>query len=218
MIRNLARRWSSGTRAALQTRADFSYAGARFRIDRGVINPTTFRASFLFVDFCLSRAPSRPSMILEMGCGCGLASVALAMEGHRVVALDRSLRAAKCARENARRNGCDVQVVTSDWASALRSRHRIFDRVLINPPFLLSRPSRFERELWAGEQGGRLKDALRAAGEVVADDGEIVLITSERTPRPWVLESGLDLRHSEKRRDWLEDYHLDVLMRTESQR
>ncbi|HEX6987953.1 MAG TPA: methyltransferase domain-containing protein [Bacillota bacterium] len=54
--------------------------------------------------------------VLELGCGVGLAGIAAALRGARVLQTDRAPEALILARENARRNGCpSIERRLADW-------------------------------------------------------------------------------------------------------
>jgi release factor glutamine methyltransferase len=74
--------------------------------------------------------------LLEVGAGLGVASLAAARSGARVVATDLNLEALRRLRAAARAERLDVSVVRTDLANGLRR----FDRVLANPPYLPTRP------------------------------------------------------------------------------
>jgi predicted nicotinamide N-methyase len=65
--------------------------------------------------------------ILEIGCGSGLAALAAALKGARVIAADRELRALDLAKENARRNGVAdrVHVEKINWSQPYTRKHRL---------------------------------------------------------------------------------------------
>lgn len=73
------------------------------------------------------RAPEQAGPVLEVGCGTGLVSVALAMSGAKVIASDREFRALRLAGENARRNGVAERVATQrlDWREPYAGRHAL---------------------------------------------------------------------------------------------
>ena len=66
------------------------------------------------------RAASPPARcsgarVLELGCGLGLPSLAAALAGGRVLATDWSPQAIELLRENAERNGAELETAIVDW-------------------------------------------------------------------------------------------------------
>src|SRR3954471_23535492 len=54
---------------------------------------------------------------LELGCGLGLASIAAARAGGRVVATDWSAEALRFTSDNAARNGVEIETMLVDWSA-----------------------------------------------------------------------------------------------------
>jgi predicted nicotinamide N-methyase len=54
--------------------------------------------------------------VLELGCGLGLPSLAAAQAGGRVLATDWSPQAIELLRDNAERNGAELELERVDWA------------------------------------------------------------------------------------------------------
>ncbi|MGC9530583.1 MAG: peptide chain release factor N(5)-glutamine methyltransferase [Candidatus Bipolaricaulaceae bacterium] len=83
------------------------------------------------------RALSGPPRVLDLGCGSGALAVAVARArpDARVVAVDLSPRARRCARDNARALGVAdrVEVRRSDWYSAVTGK---FHLIVSNPPYV----------------------------------------------------------------------------------
>ena len=71
--------------------------------------------------------PKNGDPVLELGCGTGLVSIALALRGAKVVATDREFRALRLTEENARRNGVSEKLLTAriDWKEPPASRHSL---------------------------------------------------------------------------------------------
>ncbi len=63
----------------------------------------------------LSARALKGARVLELGCGLGLASLAAALAGARVVATDWSPGALELLAENARRNGAELEIALLDW-------------------------------------------------------------------------------------------------------
>src|SRR3954452_6922056 len=59
----------------------------------------------------------RGARTLELGCGLGLASIAAARAGGRVLATDWSAEALRFANDNAARNGVELETMLVDWSS-----------------------------------------------------------------------------------------------------
>ncbi|MGD9016114.1 MAG: peptide chain release factor N(5)-glutamine methyltransferase [Desulfobacterales bacterium] len=87
-----------------------------------------------------SMASDRPLRLLDLGCGSGAISLAIAKERPRdwIVASDLSLDALTIARENIKRLGMTDRVLTvaSNWLSAIDCRQRPFDLIISNPPYV----------------------------------------------------------------------------------
>ncbi|MGY6534074.1 MAG: tRNA1(Val) (adenine(37)-N6)-methyltransferase [Pararhodobacter sp.] len=86
-----------------------------------------------------SAVPARPGQsVLELGCGAGVALLAL---GRRVpdlamVGVERQAAYADLAQRNARLNGLQARIVTADLALLPADlRELAFDHVMMNPPF-----------------------------------------------------------------------------------
>ncbi|MEM0073810.1 MAG: methyltransferase [Thermoplasmatales archaeon] len=73
--------------------------------------------------------------VLELGCGSGIVGLSYASRGANVVMTDISKKAIMCAKENARRNSINVELLLSDLFDAIKGR---FDFCLFNPPYLPS--------------------------------------------------------------------------------
>src|SRR3954470_8664267 len=57
----------------------------------------------------------RGARVVELGCGLGLPSLAVALGGGRVLATDWSAGALDLLRENAERNGAALELACVDW-------------------------------------------------------------------------------------------------------
>lgn len=198
----------------LRERRRFRWAEARLECSPDVLNPTMFRASRLFAEQALRHAPSVPATVLELGCGCGLATLALARAGHSVTALDRDLRASLDTSRNARVNGLRVHTLVSDWDAGLAAELR-FDYVITNPPFLATEPPALRAALYAGAQLEALAAALAAVRRRLRPRGRALLATSSLSGRVRVeallAAVGLHVQATHGARGLGERYHFDLL-------
>lgn len=63
----------------------------------------------------VARLSLKGARVVELGCGLGLPSLAAALSGGRVLATDWAQEAVDTARENARRNGIELETAVVDW-------------------------------------------------------------------------------------------------------
>lgn len=107
-------------------------AGATFVVSPRVFNPRFFVTSELMARHL---HVERDDVVLDVGTGSGVLAVVAARDSRSVVAIDINPDAVRCARDNARRNGVDVDVREGDLFEALRDDER-FDVIVFNPPYM----------------------------------------------------------------------------------
>jgi len=119
------------------------FYGRAFQVGPGVLIPRP--ETELLVDRVREVARERgadsaPARILDVGTGSGCLAVTLALEveGARVLAVDVSTRALEYARANARRLGAVVEVVLGDGPGAALGGGLAgpFDWIVSNPPYV----------------------------------------------------------------------------------
>lgn len=110
----------------------------------GVANPKVLRTGAFFAG-CLEPDALRGRAVLDLGTGSGVCALVAARHAARVVAVDISRAAVRCARVNAIANQLEqhVDIRHGDLFSPVAGER--FDLVLFNPPFLLGEP-RDERD------------------------------------------------------------------------
>jgi HemK-related putative methylase len=127
----------------------------------------------------------RGSRFLEIGCGTGVASVAAAEAGARVVATDLNPSALRALSRVAVTRHLDIATVRTDLARGLGE----FDRILANPPYLPTPPGARDPDRWVnlGLDGG--VDGLLVTRRLFAElpahlrsDGAAYLLVSSRQP------------------------------------
>jgi HemK-related putative methylase len=172
-----------------------------------VFNPTLFHTSEALVEQldCVNVGPGMT--VLDMGTGSGIAAIAAARRGARVVAVDISPEAVRCARINALLNRVEdrVEVRCGDLFAPVQGER--FDLVLFNPPFYAGAP----RALW--EYAWRSNDALgRFACELpgaLTPSGRALLIVSSTTVG---VDEALAGQHFQSQLLWTRDMVSERLM------
>lgn len=128
---------------------------------------------------------ARGTSLLEIGAGHGLAALAAARAGARVVATDLNPGALRELRDRARAQGVDVALVRTDLAAGLGR----FDRILSNPPYLPTRPPERDPDRWqnlaldGGPDGTRvLARILRTLPDHLTANGDAFVVVSSLQP------------------------------------
>jgi tRNA1(Val) A37 N6-methylase TrmN6 len=126
-----------------------SVAGLSLIVHPGVFNPRLFRTGNYLARFVRQGVVAEGSAVLDLGTGSGAGALAAATRGARVVAIDLSPDAVRCAAENARANQLAdrVDVRAGDLFAPLREDER-FDLVLFNPPFYRGTPRDLADAAW----------------------------------------------------------------------
>ncbi len=128
----------------------YTYDNLELVILQGVFHPAFFGSTFAFLEF-LKQQSLKGKKILEIGCGSGLLSLEAARMGARVVAVDINPEAVRCTRDNARRNGLQVEAIESDLFTALPAEQ--FDCLIVNPPYFEGVPEEEASHAWYSGEG-----------------------------------------------------------------
>ncbi|MFH1373976.1 MAG: methyltransferase [bacterium] len=159
---------------------------------------------------------------LDIGTGCGVLAISLALTGCRqVTAIDCNSTAIACARENARLNGLENRIeFLAEDAYAYQPESR-FDLVVTNPPFLPIIPGRRFRsdKIMQAIDGGavgadHIVGFARRAKDLLAPTGKFVVAVPHFVSLDLVLSKlkelySLRLLRQEPIRFWLAEYDPD---------
>ena len=151
--------------------------GRRFVTHPEVFHPVFFLSTRMLADH-FARIDLAGRRFLDMGTGSGAVGIFAAARGARVTACDVNPRAVAVARENARQNGVEMEVLESHLYSAVAGR--TFDLICFNIPFYPKPP---ESPLEHAFHAGRDFQTVRAfAGDTpphLAEGGVVTIIFSE---------------------------------------
>lgn len=118
--------------------------------------------------------------VLELGCGVGVASLCLAWRVPKIqiTGIELQPRYAELAQRNATSNGIEMEVICGNLeAAANLTDSRIFDHVIMNPPYFApgSRPGEAGRDLALNYYGG-LKPWIRGGLARLRPSGFLTVI------------------------------------------
>lgn len=124
--------------------------------------------------------------VLEIGCGCGIASLAAAKTAKGVLGVDVNPEAVACAESNAKRNKIEnASFIESDLFAAVSSvEPDKFDAILFNPPYLPTKKGervsgRLNQAFDGGKDGRLVLDRFLAGfGRHLKPGGVLLLVQS----------------------------------------
>ncbi len=147
-----------------------------------VFNPVLFRTGVFLARSVRPPAPAAAAepRALDVGTGSGIGAIFAARLGYRVVGVDLSPEAVRCARLNVLLNDLEgrVEIRSGDLFAPVAGDQ--FDLVLFNPPFFRGTPADRLDQAWRATDvierfAGGLGGAIRPTGEaliVLSTDGE----------------------------------------------
>ncbi|MGQ9478482.1 MAG: HemK2/MTQ2 family protein methyltransferase [Thermoproteota archaeon] len=118
--------------------------------------------------------------VLEIGCGCGIISIMLALRGIEVFSIDVSKDACRNTLFNAKRNHTDsmVHVINTDMVAALR-KSIVFDAIISNPPYIPVEKSLKDDASWAAGVGNSFfKKMVEEAISLLSEKGVMMVVQS----------------------------------------
>lgn len=143
--------------------------GAPLVVAPGVLNPRLMRSGEFLAAQLEAQLGTRTAEVLDMGTGSGVGAVVAARHARRVVAVDISPAAVRCARANVLLNRLEdrVEVLEGDLFAPVAGRR--FDVILFNPPFFQGVPRDDADRAWrstdvAERFAARLRDHLAPGG------------------------------------------------------
>lgn len=125
------------------------FAGLLLQVPAGVFHPGVFFSTPIFISF-LKSVDFQGKKVLDIGTGTGILALFAAKNGGIATAIDIHPLAVETARNNAKANGLQLEVLESDLFDRLTPQS--FDFILINPPYYPRSPHNFaEHAFFAGE-------------------------------------------------------------------
>ncbi|MHA1722720.1 MAG: HemK2/MTQ2 family protein methyltransferase [Candidatus Baldrarchaeia archaeon] len=155
------------------------YGGYRFEIFNGVYEPA--EDTYLLAD---SLQVEKGDFVLDLGTGCGILGIIAAKKAKKVVAIDISPIAVKCAKYNVKINGLakNINIILGNLFQPLK-KTKIFDLIVFNPPYLPKSP--YDTNNWlsrawdGGEKGRKIIDKfLEEFDNYLKHSGRLQLVQS----------------------------------------
>lgn len=201
------------TRWYLRKERVFLHKGVEFKIQPGVFHPGLFRSTVLLLEY-LSTQTLMKSTFLELGSGSGVISVVAAKAGAEVTAIDLSELAVNNTTCNALINGVNVRVVLSDLFDHLEKK--VFDWIVINPPYYPHAPKKVEDLAWyCGKDFEYFRKLFNTMEDYMYSNSHVIMVFTLSKELELILQLGRDKGFGfellQKKRSFLDGY--DVLYR-----
>lgn len=166
-----------------------------------VFNPKLFRTGELLAGFLDAAIVAPGASVLDMGTGSGVAAVAAARLGARVVAVDINPHAVRCARINALLNHVEGRVEARQGDLFKPVEGQRFDLVLFNPPYFRGTPRDLLDAAWRSEDAAERFAAGLSAHLAPAGRAIVLLSTHGEANSFLAALANARLRTTVRRRD-----------------
>ena len=113
--------------------------------------------------------------ILEVGCGSGLISIIMARKND-VTSADINPVAVELTKENAKRNGVDIDAIQSDLFDKIDEK---YDIIVFNSPYLPDSDEIDGSEMWSDK--GTIERFIRQCPRYLEKNGKILIVISSLT-------------------------------------
>lgn len=175
-------------------------AGMPLLVLPDVFNPGLFHTSEALVRVIEREIQTPGVRVLDVGTGTGIAAIAAAHRDARVIAVDISPEAARCAQINVLLNRVEnsVEVRLGDLFEPVRGER--FDLVVFNPPFYAGVPSEWWEAAWRSD--GVLERFAGGLQNVLSPYGRAIVVVSSTTVG---LDEAMARAHVECRSLWERD-------------
>lgn len=170
--------------------------------------------TFLLIDNLIVK---NNDSVLEVGCGCGIVSIAASLNAEKVTSIDINPHAIKCTKENIKLNNRkNIEVIESNLFEKIDDK---YDLILFNTPYLPVTEEEHDvdddySKSWDGGVDGRkVIDAfLEEAPKYLKEDGTIQLVQSSLSDNEKTLNylnnNGFNAKITEKYHQFFEDITL----------
>lgn len=154
----------------------YSHKGITLTVYPSVFHPGLFYSTKFLISY-LEKQELKDQHLLELGAGSGLISLFCAKKGALVTATDINEVALTALRENATRNQCSLNVISSDLFENVDPAE--FDWIIVNPPYYPKQPTTDAQAAWyCGEDFEYFQRFFQQLSDAT-EKAKIIMVLSE---------------------------------------
>lgn len=166
--------WQPFLRKYLSKKRRYRYKNIRLQVPSSVFHPGFFFSTQLLLDQIKNWALQNKKL-LEPGAGSGLISIYAAQQGAIVTATDINPVAVECLIENSRQNNVKMDIFRSDLFDEVPPR--LFDVIVINPPYYKKDPQSYSDYAWnCGANGEYFKKLFSQLRNYIHAETKILMV------------------------------------------
>lgn len=146
----------------------------RLEIPPQVFHPGFFFSTQLLLQY-INKFSLHEKRVVELGAGSGLIAMIVAKKGAVVTATDISPIAIEYLQKNNEQNKTNLEIIESDLFDNIT--HRIFDFIVINPPYYKKQPRSLSDHAWfCGEHGEYFSKLFKQLGDYIHPDTKTIMV------------------------------------------